>query len=115
MDLFRKIKLYVDYNNTYSINKTLNTLRSEFDIAVLRKNFGRAKEIVIATKQLYEDFSKTYRESEDYGETMSYLQKRTANNMRNIIAYLLQQLKQHCRANRSYENQIADIINIQKE
>jgi len=115
MDLFRKIKLYVDYNNTYSINKALTTLRKDFDIAILRKNYGRAAEITHAVQRLYEDFGKTYRESEDYGETMSYLQRRVANNMRNFISYLLGKLKQNCRSNRGYEKQITDIINEHKE
>jgi hypothetical protein len=75
MDLFSKIKLYVDYNNTYSINKVLSTLHKEFDLCMSRKKYNNAKEIVSVTQRLYEDFSKTYRESEDYGETMSYLQQ----------------------------------------
>lgn len=110
MDLFSKIKLYADYNNTYSMNKVLTTLRREFDISLLRKNYNTAKEIVSVTNRLYEDFTKTYRESEDYGETMSYLQKRMANKMRDFIAYLYKQLKHNTRSNKNYQEQIAGII-----
>jgi len=33
MDLFSKLEIYIDYNNSYSLRKSLTTLEKEFDMA----------------------------------------------------------------------------------
>lgn len=93
MNLFNKIKLYIDYNNHYTITKTLRTLDIEFNKAIKLNNTLYAKNIINVVKKLYDEFSLFYRESEDYGETMSYAQKIMANKMRGYINYLSRKLK----------------------
>ncbi len=93
MDLFTKLEQYIDYNNSYSLKKALTTLNREFDLAISRNDSMQAKTVIDATKKLYDKLSRTYRESEDYSETMSYYQKLIAKQMRNFIAYMLQKLK----------------------
>jgi len=93
-DLFTKIDYYVDYGNHYSIRRALTTLGREFEIAMSRNNGEHARAAISAVRQMYDKLSLTYRESEDWGETMSYSQKLLAQRMRRFIAYLTNRLKQ---------------------
>lgn len=91
--LFDKINNYIDYNNHYSLKKALTTLEREFNIAISNKNLVHARVTIDAVRKIHDKLSSTYRESEDWGETMSYSQKFMAQKMRNFIAYLTQKLK----------------------
>jgi hypothetical protein len=92
------------------MKKALTTLNKEFEIAVSRKNHTYAKEVVNTTKKLYDDFSSAYRESSDYGETMSFIQKSFAIKMRSFISYLIKRMKTKFGGNEKYEQEIEQAI-----
>ena len=93
MNLFDRAKIYIDYNNHYTITKGLRTLDIEFNKAIKTNNMPYAKVIIDVVQKLYEEFSSSYRESEDYGETMSYAQRTMADKMRKYILYLIRKIK----------------------
>lgn len=91
--LFIKLDNYLDYNNHYSLSRALTTIGREFEIAVSQNNIHHARAAIDAARKMYEKLSSTYRESEDYGETMSYSQKLIAQKMRRFIAMMIQRTK----------------------
>jgi hypothetical protein len=109
MSLFAKLDYYIDYNNQYSLKKALTTLGREFNLAVSKKNIWHARETIKAVRQVYDKLSQTYRESEDYGETMSYSQKLIAQQMRKFIAYLTHRMKSEFGIS-DYEQEIEQAI-----
>jgi len=111
MDFFTKLDMYIDYNNSYSLNRALTTLKHEFDLAVSKKNTTHAKVVIDTARRLHDKLSKTYRESEDRGETMSYFQKTFAKTLRSFMAYLIQQMKSEFGGSSTYEQEIEQTIN----
>ena len=93
MKLFDRLDRNIDYNNSYSIRKSLRILENEFNLASKNKNIYHARDVLKTTEKIYDKFSAMYRESADYGETMSYMQKVWANRMRQFIGYLSERLK----------------------
>ena len=93
MKLFDRLDRNIDYNNSYSIRKTIIILEDEFNLAVKKNDVYYAREVLGVAKEIYDKLSSTYRESEDYGETMSYMQKLWAKRLRQFIGYLIKRLK----------------------
>lgn len=93
--LFSKLDRYIDYNNSYSINKALSTLHREFKLAISGKNVVYARVVLNATKMMHTKLHDTYRESEDLGETMSYSQRMMSRKIKQFMAYLVSELKAH--------------------
>lgn len=93
MNLFKKIDYYIDYRNHYSIKRGLTTLGREFNLAVSRKNIGYAIEVINTVRKVHDKLGLMYRESEDYGETMSYSQKLMSQQMRKFVSYLIKRMK----------------------
>jgi hypothetical protein len=89
MNLFLKLDSILDYNNTYTIKKVVSILNSSFDSAIESGNLQQVNDVVRYTRKIYDKLSLTYRESEDYGETMSYSQKMWANRLRNFLAHMI--------------------------
>lgn len=85
--MFDRLNLYLDYNNHYLMRKALNTLAKEFTLALKRQDRSHTQEVINTLRKLDDKFHLTYRESEDYGETMSYAQKRIAEQMRKLMSY----------------------------
>lgn len=110
MDLFTKLDMYIDYNNSYSLNKALSTLQREFHLAVNSGNSTQAQVVIFATKKLYEKFTTMFSESEELKETMSYSQKTFAKTMRAFIAHLLKQVKSNFGEALDYEKEIEQTI-----
>ena len=92
MKLFERLNRNIDYNNHYTLKKAVVIMETEFNIAVKKKNIMYGREISDAAKKIYQNLSSMYRESEDYGNTMSYMQKVWAKRLRGFIAYLEKQL-----------------------
>lgn len=92
MKLFDRLDRNIDYNNSYNIKRSLGILENEFDLAVKNKDLHYAREVLDTVKQIYDKFSATYRESEDYGETMSFMQRTWASRMRQFIGYLTKRI-----------------------
>jgi hypothetical protein len=93
MKLFDKLDRNIDYNNSYSIRRPIAILDGEFKLAEKNSDERYAREILDTAKKIYDKLSETYRESEDYGETMSYMQKTWASRLRQFIGYLAKRLK----------------------
>ena len=93
MKLFDRIDSKIDYNNHFTIRKAVGIMEAEFNLAVRRKDVMYAREILDTVKKIYQKLSSTYRESSDYGETMSYIQKVWAKRLRDFTAYLIKRLK----------------------
>jgi len=109
MNLFTKIDSYIDYNNHYSIRKALETLRQEFEKASRFKNIGYASEVVYALKKVYDKLHKTYRQSEDLGETMSYSQRRMSAMMQELISIFTGRLRKEFGA---VPTELEELINV---
>lgn len=88
MKLLDKIKNQLDFTNYYSIKRTVGILESEFAISVKNGNAQHAREIFKITKDIYDDLTSSYRESEDYGSTMSFIQKVWAKRLRSFLAFM---------------------------
>ena len=110
MNLFDKVKSYIDYNNQYTVQKALRTLDIEFERALKTNNARYAKDIIVIVQKLYDEFSSTYRESSDYGETMSYTQKTMAKKMRGFIGYLIKKLNVKTKSVMTREKEIKQIL-----
>jgi hypothetical protein len=93
MKLFDKLDRNIDYNNSYSIRRSMSILDDEFKLAEKNCDEKYAREILDTVKKIYEKLSGMYRESEDYGETMSYMQKLWSGRLREFIGYLSKKLK----------------------
>lgn len=93
MRLFDKLDRNIDYNNYYTLRRAICILVNEFNLAEKNKNVLYARDILSTLKQIYDKLSGMYRESADYGETMSYMHKKWANVMRNFIADFINRLK----------------------
>lgn len=93
MKLFDKLDRNIDYNNSYSIRRQIAILDGEFKLAEKNNDALYAREILDTVKKIYNKLSETYRESEDYGETMSYMQKLWASRLRQFIGYITKRLK----------------------
>lgn len=91
--LFNKLDCYTDYNNHYSLNKALKILHNEFTLAVKNKNADYGRVVMDATHKLLDKLTGTYRESQDYGETMSYAQKIMTRKIKDFILYLSKTIK----------------------
>lgn len=91
--LFTKLDSYIDYNNHYSLNRALTTLSKEFDVAASTQNVVHARVVIDAVRKLYDKLSQMYRESEDYGETMSYAQRLMARKIRKFMSILIQKMR----------------------
>jgi len=109
MDLFTKIDIYIDYRNHYSIKKALTTIGREFDLAVSRNNIEHARKTIDVVRKICDKLGLTYRESEDFGETMSYSQKLMAQQMRKFIGYLTHRMKSEFGVS-DYEQEIEQTI-----
>lgn len=107
--MFDKLDIYLDYNNHYSLNKALSTLQREFNIAISRNNQRHVREVIDTLNRMYDKLTSTYRESADYGETMSYSQKLIANKMRWLQSYFAKTLKTKLDIP-SYEQEIEQAI-----
>ena len=88
MNLFTRVDRYLDYNNIYTMEKAIRTLLYEFNRAISRKDKPYTNEVINTLRQVYDKLSLIYRESEDYGETMSHNQRQLAKKMRQLIAHL---------------------------
>ena len=93
MKLFDRLNRNIDYNNSYTIKRPVGILENEFNLAVKENNKYYAIEVLDTAKKIYEELSSSYRESADYGETMSYMQKVWAQRLRNFIGYLAKRIK----------------------
>jgi uncharacterized protein YfbU (UPF0304 family) len=93
MNLFDRLNRNIDYNNSHSIRRPVGILEHEFELAVKENNKHYAIEVMDTARKIYDELSSTYRESADYGETMSYMQKVWAQRLRNFIGYLAKRLK----------------------
>jgi len=93
MKLFDKLDRNIDYNNSYSIRRPIVILENEFKLAEKNNDEQYAREIIDTAKKIYEKLSETYRESEDYGETMSYMQKLWSKRLKEFIGYLSKKIK----------------------
>jgi len=100
----------MDYNNHYSLRRALTTLEREFNLALNKQNMNYAKEVINAARLLYDKLERGFRESEDYGETMSYNQKVFAQKMRNFIAYLTKKVRLESGLSDKYQRDIEKII-----
>lgn len=109
-NLFTKIDYYIDYGNHYSLKKALTTLGREFNLAVSKNNIGHAMATIDAVRKIYDKLGLTYRESEDFGETMSYSQKLMSQQMRKFIAYLIHRMKSEFGVS-NHEQEIEQAIN----
>ena len=88
MKLFDKLNNRIDYNNSYTLRRAISILEGEFSLAKKNKDKKYANEVLNTTRKIYEQFSESYRESQDYGETMSYMQKLWAGRLRKFISHL---------------------------
>lgn len=109
IDFFTKLDFYIDYRNSYSLRKAFSTLDREFHIAVSRNNQAHARAVIDAAKKVLDKLNRTYRESEDYGETMGYFQKKISQQARQFIAQLIRKLKTDFGV-RDYEKEIEQTI-----
>lgn len=110
--LFDKIMMYVDYNNSYTMKKAMSTLNREFELAVSRKNQRYAEEVIITIKRIYDDFTSSYHESEDYKNTMSFSQKLFAKKMRAFLSYLIKNMNSKFGDYKNYQKEIKQIIDM---
>ena len=93
MKLFDRLNNRIDYNNHYTIKKAVGIMESEFNKALRNKDVAAGREILDSAKRIYENLSSSYTESQDYGETMSHLQKIWAKRLRGFIDSLTRQLR----------------------
>ena len=93
MNLFTRVDRYLDYNSIYTMEKAIRTLLYEFNRAISRKDKPYTNEVINTLRQVYDKLSLIYRESEDYGETMSHHQRQLAKRMRHLISHLHNQAK----------------------
>lgn len=93
MKLFEKLDRNIDYNNSYSIRRPIAILYDEFRLAEKNNDSNYARDIMEAAKKILDKLSGTYKESEDYSETMSYMQKIWAGRIRQFIGFLAKRLK----------------------
>jgi len=107
MNMFNKLDMYMDYNNHYSINKALNTLQREFNLAISKQNGAHAKETLYTLNRVYEKLSGAFKESEDLSETMSFSQKIMAKKMRGLQSIFITRMK-----NELYVTTPEDIVNV---
>ena len=89
---YYKVKPYLDFNNSYSMRKVLNSLYSEFNKAVKSNSIDYATQTFDTVKALYDDFTSAFCTREDKGGTMSLTQKEMANKIRGFIGYMIQKL-----------------------
>ena len=85
---YDKVRQSIDWNNVYTIQKTLNTLKAEFYRALQANNTKQAKYMLNIVQRLYDDFSTSFKEGAGKGETMSYAQKTMAKRMRAFIVWM---------------------------
>jgi len=93
MKLFERLDRNIDYENSYSIRRPIAILENEFNLAVKKNDEHYARDVLDTAKKIYDKLSTAYRESEDYGETMSYMQKLWAKRLRQFIGHLIKRLK----------------------
>ena len=89
---YYKVKPYLDFNNSYSMRKVLNSLYSEFNKALKRSNVLYATQTLDTVKALYDDFTRSFCTREDKGGTMSFNQKEMSSKIRSFIGYMIQKL-----------------------
>ena len=109
MNYYSKVRRSIDWNNHYTINKALNTLKAEFDKALKANNTAQTKSILVIVQRLYDDLSTSYRESSDYSETMSYAQRTAAKKFRAFIAWMTKAINDKAHI-KSREEEIKQII-----
>lgn len=78
----------LDFNNTFSIKRVMTVVNNEFDAALNNKDYRKINETISYVRKVYDKLELTYRESEDYGSTMSFNQKVWAKKLRNFISYM---------------------------
>jgi len=93
MNLYDKLKSRIDYNNHYTIERVLASLDAEFNKALKTHNAKYANDIIAVVRKIYDDFSSSFVEKQDLGETMSFAQRTLAQKMRGYIYYLSKKLK----------------------
>jgi hypothetical protein len=103
---YYKVKPYLDFNNSYSMRKVLNSLYSEFNKALKGNNVLYATQTLDTVKALYDDFTRSFCTREDKGGTMSFTQKEMSSKIRSFIGYMIQKLHK----GRGVEEEIEQII-----
>jgi len=106
MKLFDRLDRNIDFNNYYTIKKAIGIMENEFNLAVRNNDKLRAEEVLHTAKKIYEKLASTYRESSDYGETMSYIQKVWAKRLRFFINYLEKEINK-----KPVNQRIVDLVN----
>ncbi len=93
MNLFDKLNSNMDYNNSYNLRRAISILEDEFKRAIKNNDKNYAIEILNTTQKIHDALHLGFRDSEDYGNTMSYSQKVWSNRTRKFIGYLANRLK----------------------
>jgi flagellin-specific chaperone FliS len=88
MNIFKKLDSMLDFNNTFSVKRVLTIISNEFNSALQNKDYRKTSETIAYVRKIYDRLELTYRESEDYGSTMSFHQKMWAKKLRNFISYM---------------------------
>lgn len=65
----------------------------EFNLASSNKNIGHALAVIDTVLKIHDKLAITYREREDYDETMSYSQKLMSQKIKKFVAYLTHRMK----------------------
>lgn len=55
--MLAKINIYLDYDNAYTINKAMRTLKREFEIAKKHSSPLHADEVIQTTQHIYDTLS----------------------------------------------------------
>lgn len=109
--LYKYLSDRIDFNNYYTIKKSMAFLESEYNSAVKSNNPAHATQVLEATNMLYNDFSDLYRNAEDKSNEMSYTQKVWFKKLNTFIDYLQYRLAKDF--NKKYNiSKIEDLINL---
>lgn len=107
MKLFDKINNRIDYNNSFSINKSVSILDGEFSLAVKKQNVLYAQEVLEALKKILQNLDDRHKASGERGETLGFASRICAKRLRSFIPFLTARLKKEFGI-KDVKNQILD-------
>lgn len=93
MKLYDKMKFWLDFNNSYTMRKAMSILESEQNLALSRKDFVYARDVFDTAQELLKDFKDSFRDSEDYGSTISYSQRHWIKQMQALLNIMITRMQ----------------------
>lgn len=90
MNLWNKLSLYIDYNNTFSISRAYNTLFVEFYLARKNKNVNHMNEITKCINNIISNISANTSNKPNFNQT------RNIEKGKKLIKYIAQEKRNLC-------------------